>query len=384
MTIRGYQCAPGSIPTKAMPVFYNPRMILNRDLTIVFLHVVGTTLTKPLVVSDPLAGSGVRSVRVAKEVPNVHKILANDLNPKAVAEIHQNVALNECTSLVEVSARDARVFLNPVSETNPHYVDVDPFGSPREYLLPALSAIHARAGYLGITATDTAVLCGAQRGKCLKNYMARAIPGEICKEVGLRVLLGFVVRQAASLEFAIEPLLSFVQGHFFRLFVRVTRGARAAQRGLKNLGYVRSCPACLFRDHVPQYPALTTPLTCPSCGHALRYGGPLWVAALHDPPVISQMREAAEGPRLDYLQEGRRVRKLLARCAGEVDLPPYYFNLHVLADRLQLPVPACDAVIAALVDQGYPAARTHFDPRAIKSAASTRQVERVLTALVKD
>ena len=57
--------APKNI-TSDMPVFYNPNMKINRDLTVLVVRYLYSLLKRPLKVADPLAGSGIRSLRLLK------------------------------------------------------------------------------------------------------------------------------------------------------------------------------------------------------------------------------------------------------------------------------------------------------------------------------
>ena len=73
--------------SKKLPVFYNPAMKLNRDITVLLLQQF-----PPMSLCDPLAGTGIRSIRLAKEVK--HKpITANDLSEKAAALIDKRLCV---------------------------------------------------------------------------------------------------------------------------------------------------------------------------------------------------------------------------------------------------------------------------------------------------
>lgn len=67
--------------SKKLPVFYNPIMKLNRDISILVLKANKQRMNIAL----PLAGSGVRGVRFLKEAEKyVEKIYFNDYNENAV------------------------------------------------------------------------------------------------------------------------------------------------------------------------------------------------------------------------------------------------------------------------------------------------------------
>ena len=67
--------------SKAMEVFYNPIMNLNRDITVLLLQQF-----PPMNICDPLAASGIRSIRFAKEL-KYKSININDLSKKSVNSI---------------------------------------------------------------------------------------------------------------------------------------------------------------------------------------------------------------------------------------------------------------------------------------------------------
>ena len=75
--------------SKKMPVFYNPEMKLNRDISVQIIKYY-----KPKTILDLLAASGIRSIRFIKEA-KAKDITINDLNPKAIKNIKQNLKLNK-------------------------------------------------------------------------------------------------------------------------------------------------------------------------------------------------------------------------------------------------------------------------------------------------
>lgn len=56
---------------------------------------------------EALSATGLRSIRYAKEVPNVTKIVANDLSEQAVETIKANIVHNQVQDLIETSHDDA-------------------------------------------------------------------------------------------------------------------------------------------------------------------------------------------------------------------------------------------------------------------------------------
>lgn len=56
---------------------------------------------------EALSATGLRSIRYAKEVPGITKIVANDLSQDAVETIKNNIIHNQVDELIETSHDDA-------------------------------------------------------------------------------------------------------------------------------------------------------------------------------------------------------------------------------------------------------------------------------------
>ena len=89
--------------SREMEVFYNPVMKLNRDITILLLQQF-----PHMAICDPLAASGVRAIRFAKEL-KYKSIVANDFSKKAVALMKRNMSYNKVK--FKVYNEDANLFL---------------------------------------------------------------------------------------------------------------------------------------------------------------------------------------------------------------------------------------------------------------------------------
>ena len=86
-----FNAATGKV-CKAMGVFYNPLMEFNRSISIVVLKTMGN---KKLRIGLPLAASGIRGLRILKEVSGEHEVALNDMSPEAVKLIKKNLKLNQ-------------------------------------------------------------------------------------------------------------------------------------------------------------------------------------------------------------------------------------------------------------------------------------------------
>lgn len=60
-----------------------------------------------ITILEALSATCLRSIRYAKEVPGIKKIIANDISEKAIQCMKENVKLNNVDDLIETSCNDA-------------------------------------------------------------------------------------------------------------------------------------------------------------------------------------------------------------------------------------------------------------------------------------
>ena len=345
-----------------LPVFFNPVSKPNRDLSILLL--AARFGGERIRVCDPLAGTGVRSIRIALETDVAEEVVANDISPRACELIRRNVELNRVESLVRVSNLDANQLLASREPGEPRYgyVDVDPAGSPAPFIENAFRACR-RGGVVGATATDMPALVGAKPESCIRKYDAKPLRTPFSKELALRILAGFMVRSAARLGLAAKPIYSFSKDHYIKVFVEVDRGRRLANEQLKKLGWISYCPRCLKLYVARRFePPIQV---CEGCGSAMGCAGPLWLEALTDGELALKVRSRAyESPEL-Y----RESLKLVEGLAEEDHELLGYFPVNVLAKAFGKPPIKPAILVEELRRLGYRASRTHADPSGVKTDA---------------
>ncbi|QDA32430.1 tRNA (guanine(26)-N(2))-dimethyltransferase [Thermococcus indicus] len=352
------------------PVFYNPVMALNRDISVLAVGVL-----KPKRVLDALSATGIRGIRYALET-QAEEVWLNDISEEAFKLILENVRLNlgiegEWISEKRIAFRGEKEVVANLDDANRlmaekfryfDFLDLDPFGSPMEFLDTALRSVRRR-GVLAVTATDTGVLCGAYRHACRRKYLAEPIRGELCHEVGLRILIGTVVRYAAKYDLGVEVLLAYYRDHYFRAFLRLRSGARKADGSLSNLGY-------LWQDENGRFEYENSFMPGKPGTH-----GPLWLGPLKSQGFVDEMLDLARG----YSLAHRKTLPFLETLAGELDVP-FHYDTHALARRNGLQVGKLADIIEILRGKGYSATRTHFSPMALKTNAPFEEVLDTLRA----
>ncbi|MDO8056641.1 MAG: tRNA (guanine(10)-N(2))-dimethyltransferase [Candidatus Hermodarchaeota archaeon] len=370
------------VPSTDMPVFFNPKSELNRDITIITIQAfIDQNNLTSVRVCTPLAGTGVRAVRIAKEVSRIQKVVAGDANPNAVDLIIKNRDLNGVSDLVEVYHSGASQLLSRYFTYQKKFtvIDIDPFGSPREFFTATINALKA-PGLLCLTATDMPVLVGIRRRTCVKRYAAVSYKTEYAHELALRILIGSVVREAAAQNISLHPLLGFSVDHYVRVFCEVKEGDAAVWSSMSNLGFIYHCNECLNRSLVQGLaPSVSS---CPECMSANgELIGPLWIGKLGKKSfiekVIHQLQTATLGTK-------NRTSSLLQLIYEEVEGPPTYRDLHRLADRISIPIPPFKRVISELRAKGEFCTRTHFSDHSIRTSTKSELLTTLLTKLSQE
>ena len=372
------------VPSKSMNVFYNTSMELNRDLSNIALKSYDLLFSKkPLIIVDCMAASGIGSLRMLKDCHNIRKLYVNDINPVALELIKLNFEINNIDiNKIYLSQKDASFLLleikNQQNHEKPDVISIDPFGTPNIYMDSVFKAIKKKEGLICITATDTAVLFGVRSDTCIRKYLSKPLRVEYLKELGARILLHFISRIANINNLGIYPLLTFYSRHFIRIFALTFKNKERISKSFSNYGYVIHCNNCGYRE-VKNIGDFKLSSTCPSCNNPnkqISYAGPLWTGKLYDELFIKQMLE--ENINLDYLNH-KKIDKLLKIILQESNMPIFFYNIHQLCKKLNLPkIPKIEAIIKAINNLGYKATRTHFDPLSIKTNISINSLKSLL------
>lgn len=362
----------GSYDPSRATVFYNPKMEFSRDIGVMVLREIANKKSG-LVICDPLAGVGARGVRYAKEVKGVSNCVVNDLNKLAIPIIAQNVKINNLEGIVKIECKDANLLLMEHSKRGERFdfVDLDPFGSPINFLDASIRAIKDE-GVLAVTATDTAPLCGVYQKACFRKYGAMPIKTEFCHEVGLRILLGSIVQACIKHDFGIDVLLSYSVDHYFRAYVKLDLGAKKADSSASLLGYIFYCEKCGWRGSAFLNERIVN--ECPNCSLEVKRAGPLWLGKIVNKEFLSSMSNQS----ISEFNTRKRIEKLMNLLIEESDMPIAYFLVDKICSRMKISPPPISFVIEKLKEIGFRASRTHFNPKGFKTDAPLEIIMKIL------
>jgi tRNA (guanine26-N2/guanine27-N2)-dimethyltransferase len=390
------------VPPK-IPAFFNTSARLNRDISVIAYNAFLTELKKnKRTFADSLSGIGARALRVAAEVPGIEQVYINDINVVAIEAAKKAARLNFIEEKCSFSVDEVCKFLISHSsqeekEARFAIVDLDPFGSPSQYVDCLLRSVSDN-GLISLTATDTAVLCGVYPNVCLRKYFGRPIKTHYANEIALRLLLSLVAFTAARLGLAVTPLFAHANLHYMRVYVKVSVSNSQANKVHDNIGYVRHCHACGNRNSTKEY---NRSENCQICQKRYSVGGQLWISRLFDREFVKKMimivttitttSSSTLGSQNNMNTDNNNsrfdstgsimtetIKKILFTCSNEVDDIPYYFRSDEIASKLKTNSMPLLEVINKLRSSGYKASRSILNPSAFKTNARIDEIQKCL------
>lgn len=364
--------------SKEMDVFYNPKMKLNRDMTILLLNSVENTQMK---MADVMAGTGVRAIRLLKELDEgkLKELTINDYDEKSVELIRKNLLNNnlDSDSRIVLENKEASILL--LQSSGFDFIDIDPFGSPNPFLDSAIKKL-SRDGILAVTATDTAALSGSTVNAGIRKYGAVPSNNSLMHETGVRILARKVQLIGAQYDKALVPIFSYAKDHYYRIFFRNDKGKKKVDGLLKGHKYVLVCDECLdFK---------VSEKNCGICGNCndeeMGFIGPMFVGGLFDSGLIKKMKNSVDVKDKDHKTRNgnaanNELLKLLVLADEEAKMNQVcFFDLHELCESLKISVPKFESVMSALRERGFFVSRTLFSQHSIKTDATHRVVVEIL------
>lgn len=336
-------------PGKRKAGFYNPTLEVDRDINVIFCQFIARKGAKKML--DGLSATGIRGIRIAKEIEGDIDMHINDVNPVSYEIIRKNVERNKV---------NVKIFCENICslllKEKYDYIDIDPYGSPAPFINCVFKGLK-RKGYVSFTATDTATLCGIYRNACIRRYHAFPLRGQAMKEIGLRILIGYIARQATTFDYGFQPMLSYTHSHFFRIYGKMEKGAKKADNTIGNIGWIfwkNGWKVCNF-----------------DCFPSSLFAGPLWIGKLHNKNFLNEMEKIMRKKKLRKLKE---IEKLLNVFKEEEALPILFYESRYIAREMKVKQLKLVKIIEMLRENGYEAGKTHFMPDAFKTNAPYEEI----------
>lgn len=328
-------------------VFYNPKMEFDRNLSVAVASVVSPERT-----CDGLSASGIRGIRYKKEA-GVPEVWLNDAHPEAVKLIKENVERNDLDC--EVRNKDAAVLLR---EENYDFIDIDPFGSPAEFLDAAAGSVR-RGGTIAVSATDTSSFFGTYPRVSKRRYGRKSMKTGYNKELGLRILVSAIIESLGRYKKTFYPRLCYFREHYARVFGEVVKGAKEVKENFRNFGHISHCFSCGWRSEGFFE-------KCEACGNQTEVTN-VYTSKLNNEAFCKNIAE--ECKRRGFYDE-RNIAKELRK---DMDVP-YHYDLHYIAKKQSIPVTKTQRVIEKLEERGYETRKSVYSPTAVKTEAPFEEV----------
>ncbi len=341
-----------------MEIFYNPIMVSNRNISIALLQARNNTNQR---ICDPLAGSGIRSARFLKELPNniINELVINDAKPdfkKKFTELCQknNITINANPQSPQISIHTTDANILILTEKGFDYIEIDPFGTPNPFLSAAINKI-TRGGILAITATDTAALTGTYPRVTKRKYWAKALKNYHMHETGLRILIRKIQLLGVQFDKALTPILSYHKDHYVRIYFESSKGKEKCDAIIQNHQYFLWCKTCLTHKTSPSN-------TQSCCQKEMEYAGPLYTGLIQNEDLLTTITEQNKFP---------EELPFLTRLHNEANHAPGFYDVHELARILKIDPPRLEPLLKATR-----AVRTHFSDTGIKTKLSLEEIKK--------
>lgn len=387
-------------------VFHNSVMAGSRTRSVLLLHHILSSSyfpEGPIRILDGLGASGIRARRWLTELPPEQSTRLDshvcDILPESLEWVEKNSEQFNLEGQIKLILGDLR---SRVLEGGWHWIDLDPYGSPVQFLDPVIQAL-SRDAILEVTATDTAALTGSSKGPTMRRYGAFVRTDKWAHDSGLRVLMANIARIAARHDRSIEPLLSVWESHHLRVSVRVRRSKQGASSVEKNIGWriinptptelQSSIDAGLHSHGCPErsQPLCFLPFRHPVNHKDRRVSGPLWTGPLASQEVLSSLNlDVAEklcvpdpesltswgfpsNQHESLIEQSRRsITKSLLRFSEEAKVNPSSSLL--IVDRLHphIPLhgpPSPSKLAEVLTESGHPSCVASYPNPAILTSA---------------
>lgn len=342
--------------------FYNPIMKISRDFTLAMIRIFNVENFL-----DGLSACGALSIRALKETNA--KIYACENNPQTYEILRENVKINTIESKnIKIFKSDLNLLLNLLKHKGIKFdfIDIDPFGSPVEFLDNAL--INSKHNtIIGITATDLGTLGGIYKDTCFRRYSCFSYKTDFDKELGLRNLIAYVAREAAKFEIGIEILFSYYYRHYLKIYFRVKKSRNFADRTLNNVGFLKYCTKCYDREYIENF----NDAYCKNCNTNAKILGPLWKGKFADENVCDMLKNEILNGNNDDIEKKIKILDLV-KNEQKINLP--YYEIHKFCKIHKIKIPKKEEILKLNKEMS----KTHFTGTGIRFNGNAKEFLEIL------
>ena len=350
-----------------LPVWYNPKMELNRDLTVLALATFFSHISdeeEEILYIEALAGTGIRGFRVFNEVGHYLrssslKVIINDIDPMACKLMKFNFEFFGSPDGLEVFCEDANFllfWLRKKMNRKINAIEIDPYGSPMPFVPAAAQVIGGKNALFLASSTDLAPLFGKFPQSALRKYGAWIKKNRFEAELASRILLYAVGREFSMYSKRFIPLFTLFFDGFIKIIGTIKRGKIPANEFWESVGWLHYKIESVYRSHFSK--------TFDSCEEKEEVFGPMWIGSLCNPDFCEKMLATLKRLEIDEKNK-ERLERFIRWCLEGGDIP-LYINIHDVCRRNGLSLKPINEIVEELRNRGFRASRTFFDFNAVK------------------
>jgi len=364
-----------------LPVWYNPKMEINRDITILALATFFYENEDDITYIEALAGTGVRGFRVINELKKIFgerlRVVINDINPFACKLMKFNAEVFKYEENLEITCQDANLMLltyrkksgNPISA-----IEIDPYGSPMPFIPSAAQIIRGREGLILASSTDLAPLFGKYPESALRKYAVRLKKTKFDAEIAARALIYSIGKEFTIYSKRFAPLFVLYYDGFIKVIGVVKKGKIPANQFWHNIGWFHYSPKNIFNSSFSRE-------LCANHREEVETLGPVWIGTLCDTSFCEKMLDVLKTLEIDPRNK-ERLEKFIRWSIAGCDLP-LYIDIHEICKMYKLKTKPIDVVLEELKKEQIRATRTFFNYNAIKVDDLQLGVNKVIEILKK-
>jgi len=374
--------------------FFNPKMVVNREFTMMALlaMVEGRKPTKidsdPVEALDAFAASGISGMRWKKMLKSDIRVFLTENEDSTYERLELNVKENNLN--VETDWSKIKDDSNEVYVANEDcnltllkkgfdFVHLDPFGCPVPHFEATFRNLK-NGGICVITSTDTGSLFGKVPTVAKRNYDAFVIRTEYFREIAARMVIGAAAKVAARCNKGIEVLYVVAMEHFVQVALKVVRGAKAADESVEKVSKIIHCLVCEERTLFPNsnhpienpnnqlHCECTKPLdkSCEDNLCSVKQNnrillGPLWCGKIFDCEFIKRMIRLTDAVKdinkIEKLFLNAKTKELLLLIEKEAECSGTPANIRLGSVVSEVPLEAVSLAKSVEVDEEVSSAK---------------------------
>jgi tRNA G26 N,N-dimethylase Trm1 len=284
--------------------------------TLVFETLFDTSKSKPERILLINSDSGIKAFSLLSEgcefANQIQKIAMVDpqKNNKEIVEMGlqiNRVSFKKRKKVVAFEGNPSYVLATMMSEPKNHqydFIDIDSKGSPLNVLPDIWPLFDPKndGNVLGLTFSDSRVLCGIDIKKQMTRYQSSSLKNLAPHESAMRLAMLAVAKSAVQYGFSVEPLVSFNGDYMKKFYLRVSKIKPEQEAPSHSESFFLHCNECHFTKTATSLKATEK---CVVCDSKLQRFGPFYGKRLANPSFLEDMLKRLESKGEKYITKDK-------------------------------------------------------------------------------